>query len=437
MLSADHKALWRLAGPIMVSNITVALLGIVDTAVVGHLDEPFYLGGVTLAMVLINFLYWGLSFLRMGTTGTVAQQFGGKQYNQIRSSLAHAMLLALLLGIAVIVLQGLISGVGFSILHGSDNVKFYANRYFDIAIWSVPAMLVNLVLTGWLLGMQKAKPTLILSVFINVLNIILDILFVVVFKMDVVGVALATVIAQYSGIFLGIILCRSTLKKYRGDWIKQEILDWEKIREMISVNHNLFLRTLSLIFVFGFFTHQGAGQSDDILAANAILKNFYLVMALALDGFAIAAEALAGEAIGKKNHLQFWLSVKLSMIWSFLFSILFCIVYFFLGNSIIALMTSIETVQSTAGNYLIWIIITPIISVWCFVWDGVFVGARKAVEMRNSMILSTVFVFIPVWYFTQQFGNHGLWFAFIFFLMARTISMTIYALLIERQKQFV
>lgn len=421
----------------MLSNITIALLGIVDTAVVGHLSQPYYLGGVTLAMVIFNFLYWGLSFLRMGTTGIVAQHFGANQPDLIRSSLGHAVILALALSFFVLIFQSLISGFCFSILHGSEEVKFHASRYFDIAIWAVPAILINLVMTGWLLGMHNAKATLLITAFINVLNIILDLFFVLNMNMEVDGVALATVISQYSGVLLSLWLCNITLKNHPGVWQQKQLFDVERIFEMLSVNHNLFLRTLSLIFVFSFFTHQGAGQSDEILAANAILKNFYLLMALTLDGFAIASEVLSGKAIGEKNHSLFWDSVLLSMLWSGLFALIITITYCLFGHYLIDLMTSISSVQTLANDYLVWVLLATVISVWSYVWDGVFTGSRKAREMRNSMVFATFIIFFPAWYFSQSLGNHGLWLAFILFLLARTVTMTVYAYYIERDNGFV
>lgn len=435
--SEQHKVLWRLAGPIMISNISIALLGMVDTAVVGHLDHAYYLGGVTLAMVVFNFLYWGLSFLRMGTTGIVAQQFGANNPEQLRSSLFQAITLALILSLVVLIFQSSLASFSFSVLQGSDDVKYYANEYFDIAIWAVPAMLLNLVITGWLLGMQRATYTLFLAVFINLLNIILDIVFVVWMQMDVQGVALATVIAQYSGLILAFILCKKILLQYPGDWHKQTMFDISSIKEMLSVNHNLFLRTLSLIFVFAFFTDQSAGQGDDILAANAILKNFYLLIALGLDGFATAAEALTGKSIGVQDHQGFWKVVKTATQWGAGFAVLFSLCYWLFGEYIISLMTSIDSVKMTAGEYLIWIVFAPIISVWCFIWDGVFIGARKAKDMRNSMLIATVLVFVPAWYLSQGLGNHGLWLAFILFLLARTVTMTYFAWKIEQQNGFV
>ena len=437
LLTHPHRSLWRLAGPIMISNITVALLGIVDTAVVGHLDHSYYLGGVTLAMVIFHFLYFGLSFLRMGTTGMVAQVYGAEDYDAIRTSLAQAMFFALFLSVSVLCLQKLIALMGFSILTGSDDVKEYAQIYYSWAIWAVPAVLFNQVLIGWLLGMHNARATLIMAVFINLINILLDILFVIVFNLDVRGVALATVIAQFSGLLLAIFLCHGVLNRHPGLWQKKLILNLTNFKKMLLLNHNLFLRTISLLLVFAFFTQQGAKQGDDILAANAILMNFYMLMALGLDGFATASEALVGKAIGARDKPAFRQSVKTALQWAMIFSLGFSLLYFIFGQLLINVMTDLETIRTLANEFLIWIMIAPIIAVWCFVWDGIFIGATRGREMRNSMFFSTFMVFLPAWYLLQGYGNHGLWLAMLLFLAARSISMSLLAYRIETNEGFV
>ena len=421
----------------MLSNISIALLGMVDTAVIGRLDEPYYLGGVSLAMVVFNFLYWGLSFLRMGTTGIVAQHYGAQKNNLLRSSFAQACVLAVFISLFVLLLRSYISTYSFSIINGSDEAKHHAQLYFDIAIWAVPAVLLNLVVTGWFLGMYRARITLFLAVFINVINILLDLYFVVVLQLGVEGVAMATVIAQYSGLIIALITSSRVFPQYPGEWQKNELFNMDSIVEMLSVNQNLFLRTVCLLFVFAFFTHQSAAQGDNVLAANAILKNFYILIALSLDGFATASEVMTGRAIGSRDHRGFWVAVKTATVWSFIFSIIFTLVFLVLGDWMIQVMTTLDTVIAVAKQHLFWLVSIPVISVWCFVWDGVFIGARKAIEMRNSMLISTLLVFLPAWYVLQLFGNHGLWLAFLLFLFARSVSMSWYAWRIEKNNAFV
>lgn len=435
--TGQHRALWRLAGPIMISNITVALLGIVDTAVVGHLDEPHYLGGITLAMVIFNFLYWGLAFLRMGTTGLVAQSFGQDDPGLLRATLAQAMTLAAGLGLLTLLLQEAIATAGFGILDGSAEVRLYAGIYFHWAIWAAPAVLLNHVFTGWLLGTHNAGSTLVLAVTINLINILLDLFFVIGLQMDVRGVALATVIAQYTGVVVAVYAIRRVLNRHPGKWDTDLILHAVNIRKMISVNHNIFIRTLSLLFVFAFFTHQGAVQGDVILAANAVLMNFYMLMALGLDGFAMAAEAMVGKAVGSGDRNAFRNCVRTGVGWSLLFSILFALGYWLFGKALVNLMTDIESVRESAYRYLGWLVLAPLITTWCFMWDGIYTGATRAVEMRNTMLFSTLCVFLPAWYFSQSLGNTGLWLALTLFMVARSGSMTFIAWRIERSEGFV
>ena len=433
----DHRALWRLAGPIMISNITVALLGMVDTAVVGHLEKPQYLGGITLAMVLFNFLYWGLSFLRMGTTGIVAQSYGEDDPDKLRATLAQAALTSVFLALLILLTRDLIVSGGLLILEGSDEVSYYARQYFDWAIWAAPAVLLNLVITGWLLGTHNATPTLVLAVIINVINIVLDLVFVLVLGMDVRGVALATVIAQYTGLVFALYIIRVVLKRHPGNWCRKLVMDISSIRRMVSINHNLFVRTVSLLFVFAFFTHQGAAQGDVILAANAVLMNFYLLMALALDGFAMAAEAMVGRSIGARDHPGFWQSVRIAGLWSLLFAVLFALFYLVFGRELVNLMTDLENVRLTAYEYLYWLVIAPLITTWCFMWDGIYTGATRAAEMRNTMLFSTCCIVLPSWYLFQGMGNTGLWLALTLFMVSRSVSMTWMAREIELKEGFV
>ncbi len=433
----QHAAIWRLAGPIMLSNITVALLGIVDTAVLGHLDKPQYLGGITLATVVFNFLYWGLAFLRMGTTGLVAQTFGSSDANRLRAVLFQAFVLAMLLAVSILLLQQYILYTGLYFLEGSDEVKRFASDYYFIAIWAAPAVLINFVITGWLLGVEQAKMTLVIAVVINVINIVLDLYFVFVLQMNIKGVALATVIAQYVGIVIALFLVRRVLKLNPGHWHKQQLINLSSVRRMLSVNHNLFIRTVCLLFCFAFFTHQGAAEGDLVLAANAVLMNFYFLMALALDGFAMAAEVLTGKAIGARDRAAFWHSVKVCSFWSLLFAVLFAVVFYFAGKLMINLMTDIESIRAIAYNYLIWLVIAPLITTWCFMWDGIYTGSTRAKEMRDTMLFSVICVFFPAWYLLQGLGNNGLWLALTLFMVSRSVSMTFIAWRIELRQGFV
>ncbi|MCH7555524.1 MAG: MATE family efflux transporter, partial [Proteobacteria bacterium] len=301
-----NRRVWRLAGPIMLANITVPLLGIVDTAVVGHLDQVYYLGAVAVGALIFNFLYWGFGFLRMGTTGFAAQAHGADDTAEMVATLWRAMIAAVVIGAGLLVLQGLVIEGAMALMAASPEVDAHSRAYFTIRIWSAPAALANYVVLGWFLGMQNARAGLIIQVFINVLNIVLDLVFVVGLGMAVEGVAVATVIAEYAGLGLGLVMLRGALAKLDGaaiDW--RRVLEPARMRHMIAVNRDIFLRTLCLITAFAYLTIQGARMGDVILAANAVLLNMVTFMAYALDGFANAAQALVGRAVGEKSRSDY------------------------------------------------------------------------------------------------------------------------------------
>jgi len=433
----EHSELLRLALPLILTNISIALLGIVDTAVVGHLNHPYYLGAVAVAAVIFDFLYWGMGFLRMGTTGIVAQIHGAQNTDAMRSTLVHAVFIATLVALVVLLLRNVIIDPALYLIGGSEAVKTYARVYFNWAIWGAPAVLVSITLFGWLLGMQNAKATLYIAVSINLMNIILDFVFVYGFDMEVRGVALASVISEYFGLCIAIYLVFAELKKYPGNWQRELIFTSKQLLGMIALNQNIFIRTICLIFTFAFFTRQGARQGDIVLAANAILLNFQALMALGLDGFANAAEALVGKAIGAKNRGAFIHSVKASTVWSIVIAAGFTLFYVLAGEMLIGLMTSIDDVITVAGKFLPWMFISPLVCVWCFLLDGIFIGATRAREMRNMMLISTFLVFLPAWYLFQFLGNHGLWLAFLLFFAARGMTLAWVFVSIEKRQGFV
>ena len=418
-----HADVWRLAGPMILSNLTVPILGLVDTAVVGHLSAPHYLGAVAIGGLIFSFVYWAFGFLRMGTTGQVAQSHGRSDNNEIRSCFARAGLLTLLLAMCIIVLQLPIHWLAMSVLEASQQVEVSAGEYFFIRIWSAPATLFTYVLIGWFLGMQNARGPLYLLLTINLINIVLDLVFVWGLGMDVDGVALASVISEYIGVVVGLWLVKRELKLHPGKWLKQQILDATKLRQMLVLNHNIFIRTLCLIFSFAFFTAQGAKHGDIILAANAVLMNFQTFMAYGLDGFAHAAEALVGKAVGQRDKQRFKQAIHTAAIWSIGVAACFVVLYGLFGAILIRLMTDIEQVRQMAYLFLPWLMISPLVSVSSYLFDGVFIGATRSVEMRNTMLLATFLFFLPAWYLLQPFGNHGLWAALMVFMLARGISM--------------
>lgn len=422
----SHQAVWRIAAPMMLSNITLPLLGLVDTAVMGHLDQAYYLGAVAVGAMIFNFIYWGFGFLRMATVGLSAQAFGEKNGDELRALLLRGIILALSIALVLLVSQQGLIQLALNLVQPSDRVAGYASEYFSIRIWSAPAALINYVVLGWLLGLQRARVVMLLMVVVNLLNLLLDLFFVLGLGMQVAGVALASVIAEYSGLLLGIWLIHRQLRQHPGRWIKTLIVDRAQFIKLISLNRDIFIRTISLLFVFAFFTTQGARAGDVIVAANAVLFNFQTFMAYVLDGYAHAAEALVGEAVGQRNRQQLQRAVKASLWWSLVSALVFVVIYTLFGQQVIALMTDIQDVKDVASEYLPWLVVMPIVAVWSYLYDGVFIGATRAREMRDAMLTAVLIVYLPVWYVTQPWGNHGLWFAMLCFLAARGVLMALY-----------
>ena len=417
--------MWRIAAPMILSNISVPLLGMVDTGVVGHLESPVYLGAVAIGGMIFTFLYIGMNFLRMGTTGIAAQRFGADDYDGLRVALGQALIVSFAIATMLLLLQMPIEKLALALLGGDAETQAHAATYFYIRVWSAPGTLANYVLIGWFLGLQNARIPLLIFLTINITNIVLDLLFVVVFGMKIEGVALASVIAEYTALCVAIGFAMRELRRHEGHWPLAQFTKLSAYRAFFSVNANLFVRTIALMFTFAFITAQGARLGPLILAANAVLMNFQNLTSLGLDGFAHAAEAMVGKAVGKKDDRALEHTVRLTLKWSLIFAVGFVVAYIVAGPFIVQLLTDLPDVRETAMTYLPWLIVSPLISVWCFLYDGVYVGMTRARDMRNIMVFSTFAVFIPVWFVTQPLGNHGLWFALMAFLASRGIGMHI------------
>ena len=428
-MSANHlpgdREIWRIAAPMILSNVSAPLLGMVDTGVTGHLDSPTYLGAVAIGSTIMGFLYTGVNFLRMGTTGITAQRFGADDNDGLRAALGQAIIVALLIATGLILLQVPIGSVALQLLGAAGDVENYAHQYFSIRIWSAPGTLANYVLMGWFLGLQNARIPLLIFLTINLTNVVLDLIFVIGLGMTVDGVALASVIAEYSGLLVGLGFAVSALRKREGHWPFPRLFKIGAYAAFFSVNAHLLIRTLALMFTYAFITAQGARLGPLFLAANAVLMNLQTLTAFALDGFAHAAEALVGKAVGEKRREALDQTVRLALKWSLIFAGGFCLFYILIGPFLIRMLTDLEGVRETAMRYLPWLVLSPLVSVWSFLYDGVYVGATRAREMRNIMVFSTVAIFLPAWYLLQGFGNHGLWLAFTLFMASRGIGMHI------------
>lgn len=434
---ADHRRVWTLAGPMILTGISTPLLGMVDTAVMGHLPDPQFLGAVAVGAMIVQFVFWAFGFLRMGTTGFAAQAHGAGDGDEIRAVLGRSLLLAAVISGVLVLLQAPIAWIAFSVVDASNEVEQEARLYYAIRIWGAPAALANYALWGWFLGMQDARFPLALMLTINGLNIVLDLFLVVGLGMRTEGVALASLVSEFAGLVVGLLLISRAVRGHPGRWRRQLILDGRRLRHMLRVNHNILLRTLGLMFAFAFFTAQSARFGDIVLAANAVLMNFMTFAAYGLDGFAHAAEALTGTAIGSGKREAFRRAVKAAGLWAVACAALFSVVYLLAGKGLIGLLTNLTEVRAVAADYLPWLIAAPFISVWAFLFDGIFIGATRAKEMRNAMLIAVLLIYLPAWYVLLPFGNHGLWLALILFMGARGATLGWIFRQIERREGFV
>lgn len=418
-----NRAVWRIAAPMMLSAVTTPLLGIVHTAVMGHLEEPYYLGAVATGTTIFNVLFMGLNFLRMGTTGVTAQACGAGQGDTVREALGQALLTSMALSLLIVAAQQPIIAAALWLLEPSAEVHEYTRQYFELRVLSAPATLANFVIIGWLLGMQNARGPLAIMLSTNFVNIVLALWLVLGLGMRVRGVAIATLIAEFAGLAVGLLFVRRELAKFPGHWRLAALRELGRYRQIFAINGSLLLRTLSLMFVFAFITAQGARMGDVVLAVNAVLMNFQWFLSYALDGIAHAAEALVGKAVGARDRAGMLQAVRRSLAWSVGFAAVFCLAYAAGGTLLIDLMTGIPAVQAGAREFLPWLALLPLISVWSFLYDGVYVGATRPREMLVVMAGSAFLVFLPAWYVGRGLGNHALWLAFTLFMAARALGM--------------
>jgi MATE family multidrug resistance protein len=410
---AKHMSqLWYLAWPLIISNISVPLLGLVDAAIMGHLDEASYLGAVALGATLLSFIYWAFGFLRMGTVGLTAQAHGAKDKQRLMQLLLMPGLLALAIGVAIMALQSWLIPLGVYLMGASDQVSELAQEYLSIRIYSAPAVLVTYVCLGWLLGRQDSRSPLLLLVVTNVSNIGFNLLFVIGFDMTSAGVAWGSLLADYCGLMLALVLVWRHLVRFD----QQLHLQWSAFsplaKQLLRLNSYLFVRTLMLLFAFAFITSQSARMGDDVLAANTLLLQYVTLLAYALDGFAFAIEAACGEALGANKRRRFYRLCNGAAIYSIFVAVAATLGFWLLSDAFINMLTTLERVREIASAHAVWVMWVPIISVWSYLFDGIFVGATQAQAMFFS-VLASLGVLLPLWYLLESWGNDGLWWAFL------------------------
>ena len=429
-----NRRILNLAIPNIISSISVPLIGIVDMALMGRMPSADYIGGVALGSLILNFIYWGFGFLRFGTSGFTSQALGRRDLEGSFHVLIRAGAIGLISGVILIVIQGPISCAGFRILNGEPHVERLAETYFRIKIWAAPASLIQFAMFGWFIGMQNSKIPMTVAVTANIVNVLFSLLFVAILKMDIRGVALGYVIGQYTGLALVIFFYIRYYSKLGRYWNLFESLNKSKMGEFMSMNKDIFIRTMCLIFVFSFFTAVSASSDvktngqETMLAVNSILMQFFMFFSFVIDGFAQAAEALAGRFIGASDNLKLKRLIRLSFYWGLGCSLLFTLTYLVAGENIFRLLTNNVNIIANAKPYFYWISIIPIVSFAAFLWDGIYIGATAGKAMRNSMLISTIVIFFPAYYLLHRYiGNHGLWFAFTLFMISRTITLWVMA----------
>jgi MATE family multidrug resistance protein len=414
-----------IAVPIVISNLSTPLLGLADTAVMGRMGDPKYIGAVALGALIFTMVYWTFGFLRMGTTGLTAQAEGAGDGGEIRAALGRALLTAGGIGLALIVLQWPISFIAFSLLDGGEEVERLARLYFDIRIWSAPAALANYAIAGWFIGLGRAKTALVLQVFLNLVNLFSNIWLALGLGWGVAGIAAGTLIAEVSAALLGIALAARALKLYPGIWTRARFLDAARLARTIAVNRDIMIRTIVLLLSFAWFTAKSAEAGTVILAVNSILLQFVTACAFFLDGFALAAETLTGKAAGARDLRAFDRAARLSTLWAAGVSAILTLSMFAAGGAAIDFLSLDREVREMARTYLFWAALLPVLSVWCYQLDGIFIGATRSAEMRNAALASSL-LFLALWWLFLPYGNHGLWAALTGFNLMRALSLGFY-----------
>lgn len=415
---ADHRKVFAIALPMIISNIAAPMLGLVDTAIIGHLPDAIYLSAVAIGAMAINFVYLLAVFLRMSTTGLAAQAFGADDLQQQQRHFVHGMLFAVLLGALILVAQPLILFLLWQLVAASDELRALATDYIQIRLWGAPAALTVLVVLGVLLGRQQARSAMLLVILTNAVNVVLDVILIIGLDMNVRGAAWASVGAEYSTAVLGLIwVCKS---------LQLPLLSWPRPRmaecyALLGINRDILVRSIVLQLCMAMMTAYASYYGATTVAANAVLMQFLMLISLGLDGIAYASEALLGQAKGQRDRqrMQHWF--KLCLMWSTLFAVLYSLIFLLFGRAIIGLITNIPDVVSVATTYLPWLIVMPLLAHWSYLFDGVYIGLSQSKAMRDSMLLAAVLGFVPAWWLTLSWENHGLWFALCVFMLSRGV----------------
>lgn len=430
-----HRRVWALAAPMILSNISVPLVALVDSMVIGHLPHAHQLGAVAVGASLYTFLAWAMGFLRMGSTGFAAQAAGRKDGAALRQILLQGLLLALGLAILLGTVGIPLSHMALEWMQPSEQLNQLTRDFFHTRLFGLPAALASYALVGWFLGTQNARAPLAILLTTNLVNIALNLWFVLGLEWGVAGSARASVIAEWTGALLGLALTQKALRAYPGNIAWAALKRWQSWRPLLAVNRDIFIRSLALQSVFFMITVQGARLGDATVAANALLLNGLLLTAHALDGLAHAVEALCGHAIGARDRQTLRRSLVVAGGWSLIASLGFALLFTVAGHLFIAMQTDIPSVRETADIYLPYLAVLPLIAVWSYLLDGLFIGATRAREMRDGMLL-TVLIVLPFAWVLQGLGNHGLWISFLLFMALRSFTLWVIAWRLSKKNQW-
>lgn len=422
-MNKRDRQILQIALPAIVTNITVPLLGLVDTAIVGHMGSASYIGAIAVGSMIFNLIYWLFAFLRMGTSGMTAQARGRRQFGEAIALLRYSMKVSFSIALLALLLQWPLRELMLWLISPTDDVRPLAATYFNIVIWGAPASLGLFALTGWYIGMQNSRFPMMISILQNVVNIVASLLLVYGIGMRVEGVALGTVIAQYAGLGMGLLM----LWRYYGRLFhihKRVEAHSLKIYEFLRVNRDIFLRTLCLVAVNLYFTSAGARQGATILAVNTLFMQLYLLFSYIMDGFAFAGEALGGRYWGAQNWESYHAIVRRLFGWGVFMTFLFTAVYVLGGMPFLRLLTNEMLVVETSRHYLGWAWLIPVSGMAAFIWDGIFIGTTQTRGMLISSFIAAVAFFLAVWLLMPLWGNHGLWFSMLLYLAMRGLVQT-------------
>ena len=417
-----HRRVLVIALPIVLSNATVPILGAVDTAVVGQLGQAAPIGAVGLGAVILSALYWMFGFLRMGTAGLAAQALGARDGAELAALLSRVLIVAAISGVAIVALQWPLFAGAFAMAPASDAVEGLAQQYLGIRVWSAPAAIALYGVTGWLIAQERTRAVLVIQVAMNGLNVVLDVLFVLGLGWGVGGVAFATVLAEWSGLALGLWFCRAALRDpAMRAWA--QVFDRARLIRMAVVNGDIMIRSVLLQVVMVSFLFLSAKFGDTRLAANQVLLQFLYITAYALDGFAFAAEALVGQAMGARARAVLRRAAVLTVVWGLGLGLLLAVAFALAGPLLIDVMTTAPDVRTAAKDYLPWMVAMPLLGGLAWMLDGVFIGATRTGDMRNMMVVSVAVYAVALAILMPPFGNNGLWAALGLCFAARGLTL--------------